>query len=305
MKLGLNIPVRNNANGDLIREFCVMAEDLGFASLWQGDHVVIPDKIESEYPYAFRFKPDIEDLFPDPAFVDPGTMLSFAAGCTKNMLLGTSVLVVPMRNPLVLAKQLSTLSVVSNGRAIAGVGVGWMKEEFDALHASWEKRGARTDEYVKIMQLLWKSEEPVSFQGEFYSFNPVRFRPRPVGNKVPIWVGGHTERALKRTARYGDGWYAVELPPDQFAAKKDRLLELWAEEGREGRPAIALSRRLRLTGGDIRDSIEMVKKYEEIGTDHFISYATTARSVEDNIERMQRVAREIMPQIDQGVASSS
>ena len=152
MELGVNIPVRHSATGDRIREFCVLAEQLGFTSLWQGDHVVIPERIESPYPYGFRFRPDIADLFPDPGFMEACTTLAFAAGCTERVLLGTGVLVVPMRNPLLLAKQLSTLSVLSGGRAIAGIGVGWMKEEFDALGASFERRGERTDEYADIMQ---------------------------------------------------------------------------------------------------------------------------------------------------------
>ena len=298
MRIGVSIPTRSGATGRDIRKFCVLAEDLGFASLWQGDHVVIPDRITSQYPYAYRFRPDIEDLFPDPGFMDAGTQLAFAAGCTEEMLLGTGVLVVPMRNPLVLAKQLATLAVVSEGRAIAGIGVGWMKEEFDALDAPFERRGERTDEYARIMQLLWSSEQPVSFDGEFYSFDPLRFLPRPPGGRMPIWIGGQTDRALRRTAEYADGWYAVELKPEDFDAKRRRLLELWKEAGREGEPVMAMATRLKLTGDDISATVAHVKAYEAAGCDHLISMATTSRSPEDNIERMRRVANEILPELE-------
>ena len=294
MKFGLNIPVRHNTDGDTMREFCVSAEALGFESLWIGDHVVIPDTYNSDYPYRFRFDPDLKELFPDPGFAEPCTLLAFAAGCTKRVRLGTGVLIPPMRNPLVLAKQLATLSVTSNGRCIAGIGVGWLKEEFEALNAPFEQRGARTDEYVEIMRKLWSSETPVGHEGKFYSFEPVRFKPRPVGNAVPIWIGGHTEAALKRTARYADGWYAVELPPEEFERCRGRLLQLWEEYGREGEPEIACCSRLKLTGDDLSATVRQVEAYRKAGCEHLVTYATTKRPGAENIERMERLHREVV-----------
>src|ERR1700694_2694942 len=138
MKFGFEVPVRNAASAQSIRDFAVTAEGLGFSSLWVGDHSVIPDEIASPYPIPHRYDETLTDLFPDPGVFEACTALGYLAGCTSKISLGVGVLVVPLRNPVSLAKQLATLSVVSQGRILAGVGLGWMREEFDALHEPFD-----------------------------------------------------------------------------------------------------------------------------------------------------------------------
>jgi probable F420-dependent oxidoreductase len=296
VRLGFEVPVRHDATGELMREFAVRADELGFA-LWVGDHVVVPDRIASPYPFPDRYRPEIADLFPDPGFVEACTGLAFLAGCTKRALLGVGVLVIPMRNPVLLAKQLASVSVFSGGRVIAGIGVGWMKEEFDALAAPFEHRGDRTDEYVEIMRQLWSADRPVSFTGRFYSFAPLRFRPTPVGGAIPIWVGGHSEPALRRTARYGTGWYAVDLPPEDLRRGYARIRELAQSAGRTDSIELACAVRLGLTGPDISPAIRRVEAYARAGVTHLMVVATTKRTVRENVERMERVWREVVPRV--------
>jgi probable F420-dependent oxidoreductase len=202
-----------------------------------------------------------------------------------------------MRNPVLLAKQLASVSVFSGGRVIAGIGVGWMKEEFEALAVPFDRRGDRTDEYVEIMRRLWSADQPVSFTGRFYSFPPLRFRPTPVAGFMPIWVGGHTEAALRRTARYGNGWYAVDLEPAELRRAHARIRELAHAAGRTDSIELACAVRLTLTGADISPAIRRVEAYAAAGVTHLMVVATTKRTVRENVERMERVWRDIVPRV--------
>jgi alkanesulfonate monooxygenase SsuD/methylene tetrahydromethanopterin reductase-like flavin-dependent oxidoreductase (luciferase family) len=189
------------------------------------------------------------------------------------------------------------LSVVSQGRILAGIGLGWMKEEFDALNEPFDHLGARTDEYVAIMRKLWRATGPVGYEGRFYSFRPVRFKPQPIDKGMPLWVGGHSEAALARTAKYGAGWFAVELEPDEVRASVRRLGELARQAGREEPIEIACGTRLPLSGHNVDAAIQRVRDYQEAGVDHLILYFTTKRSASENLERMKRVADEVVPAI--------
>ena len=186
MRFGLAFASSIAIDGDAALEICRRAEVAGFESLWGGEHVVLPTTIDSPYPYTADGKIPAQ---PDTPIPDPLIWLAFAAAAAPTMRLGTCILIVPQRNPLILAKELATLDQLSGGRVELGLGVGWMREEFDALGVPWERRGARNDEYVAAMRALWAGPH-AEFHGEFVDFAPVTCSPRPVQASIPILVGG-------------------------------------------------------------------------------------------------------------------
>ncbi len=179
------------------------AEAAGIDSLWTVEHVVYPDEYGSTYPYDDSGR---MAMAPDTDLTDPLTWLTWVGAHTSTLRLATGILILPERNPVVLAKQLGTMDALTGGRIDLGIGVGWLREEFDALGIPWERRGARTDEYVAAMRTLW-SGNSVSFDGDFVSFSGVSSNPKPVNGSVPIVIGGHSDAAARRAGRLGDGFW--------------------------------------------------------------------------------------------------
>ena len=184
-------------------KFAQSAEKAGVDSLWTVEHVIYPSNYDSEYPYDTSGK---MMMAPDTDLTDPLIWLTWLAANTSSIRLGTGILILPERNPLVLAKELGTLDYLSGGRVELGIGVGCLKEEFDAVVIPWERRCARTDEYVAVMQKLWSGNE-VSFNGEFVSFENISSNPKPVNGSVPITIGGHSDAAARRAGRIGNGFF--------------------------------------------------------------------------------------------------
>jgi probable F420-dependent oxidoreductase len=183
-------------------ELAGAAERLGFESLWTIEHVAVPSGYQSKYPYSKSGRMHGGEDFPSP---DPLVWLSFMAAATEHIRLATGILVLPQRNPVVLAKQVATLDVLSNGRVTLGVGAGWLEEEFAALGMSFADRGDRTDEAIRLMRTVW-TEEVATFSGEFNSFEEIYVRPMPIQRPVPIVIGGHSKRAARRAGELGDGF---------------------------------------------------------------------------------------------------
>src|SRR5882757_6912383 len=190
-----------------VKTIATTAERLGFSTIWAPEHVVLLEQYASKYPYSsgeFPAPPDIP-------IADPFTTLAYVAACTSTIRLGTGICLVPEHNPLVLAKTVSTVDRLSGGRFILGVGVGWLAEEFTALGIPFERRGARTREYIEVMRKLW-TEPRSSHSGEFVSFEGVLSYPKPAAAKgVPVWFGGESTAALRRVAEYGDGWLSFKV----------------------------------------------------------------------------------------------
>ena len=180
-----------------------LAEAAGFDSVLAVDHVVFPDKYTSTYPYSPTGRLPGGPSAPLP---DPLIWMAAMAAVTTKLRFMTGVIILPLRNPLVLAKQVATLDHLSGGRIELGIGVGWLKEEFEALGVPFEKRGKRTDEYVAAMRALW-AKDGASFKGEFVNFDTVTCSPKPVARDVPIVIGGHSEAAARRAGRLGDGFF--------------------------------------------------------------------------------------------------
>lgn len=191
------------AKADGLREMATAAEEAGFESIWTVEHVIWPSQYDSAYPYSASGKMPGDSSSPIP---DPLVWLSYVAACTSTIRLATGILILPERNPVVLAKSVATLADLSGDRFELGIGVGWLQEEFDALGIPWEKRGARTDEYVAAMRALWSDEE-ASYQGDFVDFTNVVSNPKPPSGRVPIVVGGHSKAAARRAGRLGDGFF--------------------------------------------------------------------------------------------------
>jgi len=179
------------------------AEAAGFESLWTVEHVVVPAGYQSEYPYSDTGRmPGTEDV----AIPDPLIWLTYVAGATNTIRLATGILILAERNPVVTAKEVATLDMLSGGRVTLGVGAGWLREEFDAIGVPFERRGLRLDENIEAMRALWTEDKP-TYHGEFVSFTDAICRPQPAHGPVPIVVGGHTEVAARRAGRLGDGFF--------------------------------------------------------------------------------------------------
>jgi probable F420-dependent oxidoreductase len=201
----------------------------GFHSVWVSDHIVTPEVFESSYPYPGTvFTADTASTI-----YEPLTTLAYVAGATERVRLGTSVLVVPQRNPVILGKQIATLDALSGGRLEIGVGVGWMREEFDLLSAPFEQRGARLDEILALWQTVWTDPAP-EFHGRFIDLPPCRFGPLPSQpGGPPISIGGNTTRSLRRAAAGGWAWHAFRLDPATVASMVAELARYWKQAGRD------------------------------------------------------------------------
>jgi probable F420-dependent oxidoreductase len=229
MKVGLAFGSSIGTDGNLALELCQQAQALGFESVWGGEHVLMPDSIDSSYPYTSDGKIPAE---PETYIPDPLIWLSYVAATAPDLRLGTCILIVPQRNPLILAKELATLDQLSGGRVELGLGVGWMKEEFDALGVPWERRGARNDEYVAAMRALWAGPH-AEFHGEFVDFEPATCSPRPVNGNIPVLVGGDSDAALKRAVRLAEGYFPGEGDFERLTALLQRLRQTSEDAGRD------------------------------------------------------------------------
>ncbi|MCH7669635.1 MAG: LLM class F420-dependent oxidoreductase [Acidobacteria bacterium] len=237
----------------------IAAEAAGFESVWTVEHIVWPETYASTYPYHPSGKMPGDATIPDSL-----TWLTWVGARTSTLRLGTGILLVPERNPLVLAKQVATLDHLSGGRFELGIGVGWLKEEFEALGIPFERRGARTDEYIAAMRVLWAGDDS-SFNGEFTSFTNVTSRPHPVTGSVPIVVGGHTDVAARRAGRLGDGFFPGKGTPDDFARLMSVARES-AERADRDPGAIQMSLPMPLS----RDPRPGIEALIEIGADRIM-----------------------------------
>jgi len=230
MDIGLFVPLGNgNASAEIVRSLGREAENRGFESIWVPEHVVLFDDYESRYPYA------ADGRFPgggDTGLLEPLTALAYLAAVTNRIRLGSGICLVPQRNPVYTAKQVVDLDCLSGGRVDFGIGVGWLREEFEAVAVPFARRGARTDEYLQVMRSLW-TDEVSSFDGEHYTLPACRMYPKPVQQPhPPIHVGGESAAAMRRAARHGDGWYSFNRLPDELDDPLERLDAMLAEEGR-------------------------------------------------------------------------
>lgn len=221
----------HGSSPDGARAVMQAAEAGGFTTAWTVEHVVVPAGYQSAYPYdeSGRMAGGVEDF----DLPDPLVWLAFAAAATTTIRLGTGILIVPQRNPVVTAKAVATLDHLSGGRVDLGVGVGWLREEFDALGVPFERRGKRLEEYIEAMRTLW-TDDRATYRGEFVDFENCISRPRPAQGSVPIVVGGHTEAAARRAGRLGDAFFPGSATPEDIAELVAVMKATAAEHGRDG-----------------------------------------------------------------------
>lgn len=287
------------------------AEALGYDTVWLSDHIVIPTEVKSFYPYDPSGKMPFN---PSEPYWEPLTVIGYVAGRTSRLRLGTSVLILPYRNPIVTAKMLATLDVLSNGRVTLGAGVGWMEEEFKAIGLdTYARRGAYSDECIRIFRELWTKDNP-SFQGEFHQFSNIRCEPRPVQpGGLPIWIGGHTPQAIRRVARLGDGWQPLvqrppaDLPPAEMQEKIAQLRAFAQQVGRDPRRiTLAMGSSIQFTDGAATGPrslftgtsaqiVDTLRRYQELGIQNF-RCDFPSLSIDGLLQAMERFATEVRPQ---------
>lgn len=292
-----------SATRDGLRNFAQEAERLGFHSGWVSDHIAWPSDIASKYPYTD------DGSFPAPndmGWIDPLATLLFVAGCTESIRLGPTVLILGYRPPVQTAKTIASLDVLSGGRAILGVGVGWMREEFEVLGMPYDHRGARADEQLEVFQRLFTDEAP-SYDGEYYSFPEIRFEPKPVQDPVPVWVGGASDAAFARLLRFGHAFHAAFQAIPELDASWRRFEEMCDEAGRD-RSEFGFSLRWYLDPegrmdptkglhGSAEEMIDTVGRLAEIGVDHIVVDITAGGGLAGRTEAMQRFMGEVAPAV--------
>ena len=268
MDIGCHLPNQGPlATGLALARFCHEAEQRNVASLWVSDHVIFPRSATGSYPGG-RFPHP-----PDKPYLEPVTVLAAAAVLTTRARLGASVFILGHRHPVVMAKMLTSIDALSNGRLICGVGVGWWKEELEILGAPFHARGRQADEILRVFKALWTEENP-SFAGEFFHFRDIGFAPKPVQKPhPPIWVGGDSPGAFRRVVTLGNGWHATSKTPAELKEALGRLRAV-ADAGRRSFESIELSLRFTLTDKLIAEGpqavVDVLGEYKRLGLTHVL-----------------------------------
>jgi len=273
------------AKGKNIAAIATLSEELGFASLWCGDHVAFPWQTSSHYPYA------AEGMYWNPTtpWVDPLVSLSWAGAVTSRIGLGTSILLLPLRPTLLVAKAVASLDHISNGRVLLGVGVGWLEEEFKLVGQTFADRGERTSEAIRVLKACW-SNEKIEFHGRFHQLDAFAMEPKPVqGGRLPILCGGFSDAALRRVAEVADGWLPSHLVPEEYAKHLPRLRELAERQGR------SLSDLYLATtpGREHPLTYDSVMRYEQLGVQLVVGDADFAGTLDNALASIEKVARDV------------
>ena len=310
MQYGLHLPASSaTVTSDQLVRFAQRAEALNFSLLTVADHVIVPTNISVPYPYT------VDGKYPGTGFhLETLMTMGFLAGATQRIRFATSVMILPYRNPIVTAKMLASLDVLSGGRVIVGVGVGWMKEEFENLQApDYAARGRVTDEYIRAFRELWSSDSP-TFKGRFVDFSNLIFLPKPVQKTIPIWIGGHSKAALKRAGELGDGWHpiggvpTIPLEPEDIRKDLATVSEYAVKAGRDPKLIhVALkgslfdkerkiADRRRRFMGSADEIAKDIRDYGAAGVNTMIFDVRRPSSAE-TLERMEWMAQEVYPKV--------
>lgn len=298
MKFGVCIPHYGRPiDVDGLTQMAVKAEEMGFDSVWVTDHIIVPHVIPDRPDIVYRYD-----------MLEPLTLLSHLGAVTRRVSIGTSVVILPYRNPIVLAKAIATADVLSRGRVIFGAAVGWMEGEFQALKAPFADRGKVSNEYLRLLKELWTNPNP-TFEGEHFQFSDVTFSPMPVQQPhPPIWIGGRSRAGVRRAVAYGDFWHPSQMGPKEVSAMTAYLKRHSASVGRQTPPQISVrgraltfantspsSERLPLQG-TTRDVISDVEGYAKAGVSHIIM-EIAGDTYADKFRTMERFTKEVKPRV--------
>ena len=287
------------ANTEAIVQTAVKAEELGFDALFVNDHVIVDDAPRSE-PWRNVY--------------DPLVVLSYVAALTSRVMLGTSVLIMPYRNPIVTAKMIATLDQMSGGRAVAGVGSGWNEVEYNALGVPFRQRGARTTEYLRIWQACW-APGPTTFHGRFFNFDNMHVNPKPLQQPhPPLWIGGSSQASLRRAARFGAIWQPTPTPLDTLVGNQTYLKDYCAEIEREDVPPTRMSFRVnfsqitgsstgngdRPTGQGTPEQVasDITRYRQEADLEQFQINFNGCGSLQQLLDSMDVLVQDVMPRVD-------
>lgn len=290
MKFGVCLPIRRDTSLDFNIELAVRAEELGFDSVWASDHVAVPLSQSGRFTKYFY---------------DPFVLLSAIAAKTSEISIGTSLLILPYRNPVVVANMVSCLDIMSKGRVVFGVATGWLKDEFDILGVPFEKRGKRTNEYIEIMKELWVSEQP-EYSGSYFRFSDLEFYPKPFQKPHPeLWVGGNSSFAMERALKYGTGWQPTWVTPAEL---KSVIADMNSRMSAEKADNFVYSVRNRTVitpekdknlpecyfSGTVSDIANSIRDYQESGVGHILFDPETGND-EDTFQLLETISKEIIP----------
>ena len=289
MKFGVCIPNFGlKANKEAIEEIAKRAEELNYDSLWLTDHILVPKIYSNPYGNTFEIL----------------TTLAYLSGKTERIKLGTSILVLPLRNPIIVTKQLVNIDILSGGRLILGVAIGWMEEEFKFLNSNFKLRRRIFEENLSIIKALWKGEE--KFEGRFYSFKDAVFLPKPIQKDLPIWIGGNSDKAIERAIKFGNAWHPVGLSPLELREKVNKIRSSSSNILISMRYSISLdgkgSKVIQTASGEKRyravgstkEIIEDIEDLRRAGLEYLVCYFGDLEK-QDYIEKMKKFAKEVIP----------
>lgn len=307
MELGIVLPNSGAlATPEAMLAIAERCEALGFDALWTADHLVLPHAPSAPYPYARG--QDVR-LDPDHPFIEPLMALANLAARTRRIRLGVSVYLAALRHPLVSAKLVASLDQLSGGRAILGVGAGWIPEEYATLGIGWSERGAVLDEHIECLRTLWRDARP-SYAGRYYEFAELGFEPKPVRRDVPIWVGGNSRAAMHRAVRLGDGWHCIDLSPAEMQEALATLHALCARQDRDpSQLVISMRSQLTLTDahiplgrrpapltGPLDEVVADLSTLRELGVGHLALWPSAGSiELDDYLQRIERIASDVVP----------
>lgn len=302
MEFGAHLPhLGRQATPEHLTLFVKTCDRIGLHSVWSSDHIAWPKDIEAKYPYTD------DGTFPAPPgmpWLDPIGTLFYAAALSERVLLGTTVLILGYRPVVQTAKAWASLDALSNGRALLGVGVGWMKEEFDALQMPFDHRGARADEYLEAFEKLFGEDWP-AYEGTYTKFSSIGFFPRPASNHIPVWVGGDSAPAYRRTARFGDVFHAAFQTEAQLVAHRSGVLAACEAAGRDPH-TVGFSTRVYLDldgdanpeksiAGSPQQMTDTAARLQSLGYDHVLLDITGRGGPERRLDGLVRFMAEVAP----------
>ncbi|MGH3756811.1 LLM class F420-dependent oxidoreductase [Actinophytocola sp.] len=315
MDFGFGLPhAAQSDTAASLATFARAAEELGFHSLWCPDHIVHPAVID-DYPYTPTGAPARRVDVP---FLETTTVLSYLCAVTSRIRIGSTVTVLPYRDPVAQAKVWSSIDRLSHGRAIMGVGVGWSRKEFEVLGVPYAERGMITDEYLAVLRELWENDEPVH-SGRYVRLDGVYLYPKPVQRPMPVWVGGHSTAAVRRAARFGQAWHVARKSPEYVAAALPLLREELVRNGRSpDEVTVSLKRRLHITDiglperdntyvadgviATTREVVEDAVHCARLGIGH-LTFDFQTSVVDEQLRILRQVAHEVVPAVDEAVGA--
>ena len=297
MKYGVCIPHYGRPiDTQGLTEMAIKAEEMGYDSVWVTDHIIVPHVI-----------PDRPDIVYRHNMLEPLSLLTHLGAVTSRVNIGTSVVILPYRNPVILAKMIATADVLSQGRVIFGAAVGWMEGEFQALNAPFANRGQVSNEYLRLLKELWTSPTP-TFEGEHFHISDVTVSPMPVQKPhPPVWIGGSSRRGVRRAVEFGDYWHPSQMGPKELAKNAEYMRQYSASVGRESPPNLSFRGTLNftsITNGDQRpplhgatgDIIADLEQFAEAGVDHAVM-EISGETYADKFRSMERFLTEVKPRI--------